>query len=224
MTGDHASFSINPGSDSSGQSALDKEKPSARLWPARLLREEAPAAGDWNMAYDGALLDGALARGEVILRLYRWARPTLSLGYFQKTLPPDLPLPLRRLDRVRRLSGGGAILHHHEWTYSCVVPPGHPLARESVALYEVVHGALIAALEQLGVAARLRESALDENPFLCFLRGDPRDIVVQGKKVTGSAQRRRRGAILQHGSVLLRASEFASEIPGLFDLEKVSVI
>lgn len=173
------------------------------------------------MAYDGALLDGALARGEVILRLYRWTRPTLSLGYFQKTLPPELPLPLRRLDRVRRLSGGGAILHHHEWTYSCVVPPGHPLARESVALYEAVHGALIAALEQLGVTARLRGRALDENPFLCFLRGDPRDIVVQGKKVTGSAQRRRRGAILQHGSVLLRASEFAPEIPGLFDLQEV---
>lgn len=223
MTGDHSPSPKEPDGGDSRQVVGGGERGTvSQRWPGRLLREERPAEGGWNMAYDAALLDGALARGEVILRLYRWARPTLSLGYFQKARPAELPLALRELDRVRRLSGGGAILHHHEWTYSCVVPPGHPLARESVGLYEVVHGTLIAALERRGVTARLRGSALEENPFLCFLRGDPRDIVVQGKKVTGSAQRRRRGAILQHGSVLLRASEFAPEIPGLFDLQSIS--
>ena len=203
----------------------------------RLITENQPKSGAWNMAFDAALLDGVLARNEIILRTYRWSEPTLSLGHFQKQVPADLtdqlqaipsspiasppvsPSPPPPLPKVRRLSGGGAILHHHEWTYSCIVPPGHPLARRGTVLYEVVHTALIEAFGRLGIAARQRGESSPENPFLCFLRGDPRDVVVSGHKVTGSAQRRRRGAVLQHGSVLLRASPLAPAIPGLLDLE-----
>lgn len=191
-------------------------------WPGRLLIEDRPHPGDWNMAYDAALLDGALARGEAILRIYRWSEPTLSLGHFQKVRPVELPAELRPLDRVRRLSGGGAILHHQEWTYSCVVPPGHPLSARSTILYEAVHSALIESLRQLGVASRMRGASSTNSPFLCFLRADARDILVSEKKVAGSAQRRRRGAVLQHGSLLLRASPLSPQVPGLFDLARVS--
>jgi lipoyl(octanoyl) transferase len=189
--------------------------------PGRLLIEGEPRDGCWNMAYDEALLDAAANRGETILRIYRWSEPTLSLGYFQKTLPHDLPEPLRSLPRVRRLSGGGAILHHHEWTYACAVPRAHLLARRAEALYEEAHRALIDSFAEYGIGAALRGSPIEnsgETGFLCFLRGDPRDVVVQGHKIVGSAQRRRRGAVLQHGSVLLRRSPLVRDVPGLFDL------
>ena len=184
-----------------------------------ILVEDEPCDGATNMARDAALLEAAAA-GETTLRVYRWAVPTLSLGHFQKTLPANLPERLRNLPTVRRLSGGGAILHHHEWTYAVAVPRSHPLARRPETLYDAVHAALIAALAVQGVSASLRGTSdrdADAN-FLCFSRGDPRDVLVAGQKIVGSAQRRRRGAVLQHGSVLLRASEFAPQLPGLFDL------
>ncbi|MBA3314285.1 MAG: lipoate--protein ligase family protein [Planctomycetaceae bacterium] len=184
----------------------------------RLLVEQEPHTGAWNMAYDEALLEAAANRGETVLRIFQWSQPTLSLGYFQKTLPPDLPEALRALPRVRRLSGGGAILHHHEWTYSCAIPKSHPFAKTAEILYEEVHRALIDAFHRLGVNASLRVSDDGDAAFLCFLRGDPRDIVVAGRKVVGSAQRRRRGAVLQHGSVLLRHSPLTPSVPGLLDL------
>jgi lipoyl(octanoyl) transferase len=184
----------------------------------RLLIESEPQSGIWNMAFDEALLEAASLRGESILRLYRWSEPTLSLGYFQKSVPRELPQVLQSLPRVRRLSGGGAILHHLEWTYSCAIPRAHPLAQNTERLYEVVHGALIHSLSSLEVDASLRGDSTKEQPFLCFLRGDARDVVVSHQKVAGSAQRRRRGAVLQHGSVLLQRSPFATAVPGLVDV------
>jgi lipoate-protein ligase A len=184
----------------------------------RLLIEREPQTGVWNMAFDEALLEAASRRGESILRLYRWSEPTLSLGYFQKSLPADLPEKLQALPRVRRLSGGGAILHHFEWTYSCAIPRTHRLAQKAEQLYEVAHGALIRSLGNLGVQAQLRGEAAGDEAFLCFLRGDPRDVVVSRQKVAGSAQRRRRGAVLQHGSVLLRRSPLAPAVAGISDL------
>ncbi len=180
------------------------------------------------MATDAALLDAAVA-GAVGGRWYRWAEPTLSLGHFQKgrafdeatadaATVPDLP-------RVRRLSGGGAIVHHHEWTYALAVPRGHALAATPERFYEAVHRELIAALAAAGVTARLRgEDGSDgPEPTLCFLRSDPRDVVVRDaagvvRKVVGSAQRRRKGAVLQHGSLLAATSPFAPEAPGLSEL------
>lgn len=186
----------------------------------RLLIEPEPHDGRWNMAYDEALLEAAATRGDVILRIYRWSEPTLSLGYFQKSLPADLPPSLRSLPCVRRLSGGGAILHHHEWTYSCAVPKGHPFTKRAETLYEEAHRSLIHSFARHGVLSAMRGEATEvrAEPFLCFLRGDPRDVVVSGHKVVGSAQRRRRGAILQHGSVLLKVSPLAPSVPGILDL------
>ena len=176
-----------------------------------------PAPGPANMAADETLLNAA-ADGVPGGRWYRWSEPTVSLGHFQKG--PELNLP--DLPRVRRLSGGGAIVHHHEWTYALAVPRSHRLARSPETFYEAVHAELIAALAAAGVTARLRgegDRGADSRT-LCFLRADSRDVVVTDasgvvRKVVGSAQRRRRGAVLQHGSLLLAASPHAPGVPGL---------
>jgi lipoyl(octanoyl) transferase len=186
----------------------------------RVVIEPEPQIGVRNMALDEALLEGALERGECTVRWYRWSAATVSLGYFQEadaahTIPALSGLPI-----VRRLTGGGAILHHHEWTYSCTVPPGHPLAEAPTSIYDRVHEQVVRALAEQGIHATLRGEALAEREgeFLCFGRGDPRDIVISGQKILGSAQRRRRGAVLQHGSLLIRRSEHAPQFSGLLDL------
>lgn len=187
----------------------------------RVVIEAEPQSGVRNMAIDEALLEAALDHGECTVRWYRWKSATVSLGYFQdKDAAAAIPA-FAGLDVVRRLTGGGAILHHHEWTYSCSVPPGHPLSQTPSQIYELVHARIITGLAKLGVgAAALRGSnnASAEGEFLCFGRGDCRDVVLAGQKIVGSAQRRRRGAVLQHGSLLLRRSEYAPQFPGVFDL------
>ncbi len=186
----------------------------------RVVIESEPQVGVRNMAVDEALLEAALERGECTVRWYRWREATVSLGYFQAAEAGEAIPELSGLPIVRRLTGGGAILHHHEWTYSCSLPAGHPLAESPGQIYDRVHEQVVAALAEQGIRCALRGEALPdrEGTFLCFGRGDPRDIVLNGHKILGSAQRRRRGAVLQHGSLLLRRSEHAPQFPGLLDL------
>jgi lipoyl(octanoyl) transferase len=181
--------------------------------------EPAARSGADNMAIDESLLVSAIDRKTQTLRLYRWSEPTVSLGYFQKDDDPVLTSRFAGLPRVRRLSGGGALLHDREITYSIALPDGHPLADAPTLLYDQVHAALVALIHDLGAPAQVRGEKRDQpEPFLCFGRGDPRDIVLAGHKIVGSAQRRRKGAILQHGALLLEQSAHAPEFPGLFDL------
>jgi len=179
-----------------------------------------PVSGSWNMAVDEVLLKAAVSRGECFLRWYRWSEPTVSLGHFQNLDELDAAGEFALLPRVKRLTGGGAILHHHEWTYSCLLPAGHPLARSPYELYAAVHERIIAVLAQYAIVAKLRGTALpaERETFLCFGREDPNDVVLEGHKILGSAQRRRRGAVLQHGSLLMRRSEYAPQFPGVLDL------
>ncbi len=179
-----------------------------------------PQSGVWNMAVDEALLEESLRCGTIFLRLYRWSEPTVSLGYFQKEAELRCDPRLANLPSVRRLSGGGAILHHHEQTYSCSLPPSHRLAQQPHQLYAEIHASFAAWLTECGVQVTPRgsNSHRKEEPFLCFLREAAPDLVVSGHKVLGSAQRRRRGAVLQHGSLLLRASEHTPELFGLCEL------
>lgn len=172
------------------------------------------------MALDALLLETAAAGGPSSLRWYRWSRPTLSLGYFQHSLPESLRQQFRGLDLVQRISGGGAILHHHELTYSLALSSHHPLAGEPRALYDRVHELVIEVIEQAGGAVSLRgePDASRSSEYLCFSRGDAFDGICRGFKVLGSAQRRRRGAVLQHGSLLLAASAYTPELAGLYDL------
>jgi lipoate-protein ligase A len=126
---------------------------------------------------------------------------------------------------VRRLTGGGAILHDAELTYSIVLPGTHRLAACRDQLYQAVHGGLIEALGRLGITARLCQAAdkieTAREPFLCFQRRSPGDVLIGRTKVCGSAQRRRKGAVLQHGSLLWQASPAAPELPGMTDVAPI---
>ncbi len=193
----------------------------SRVWPVvELYVEDSNRSGSLNMAIDEYLLEAAQERDVCAVRIYGWDEATVSLGYFQKSDELNDHGRFAGLPVVRRLSGGGAILHHLEVTYSCVLPAGHPLANMASELYPVIHHAIIDVLDSAGVNASLRgdiESPQDE-PFLCFSRGDRNDIMLNGTKIVGSAQRRRRGVVLQHGSIILGQSPFAEEIPGIGDL------
>ena len=181
-----------------------------------------PVRGDWNMAVDAALMESVASRGACCLRFYAWSEPTVSLGYFQRWTDRQGHTASRACPLVRRSTGGGAIVHDRELTYSFVVPADHPLVSHAPALYLLFHETLIEALADWGVAAHMcgQESVqvAGPEPFLCFERRASADCLVRGAKVAGSAQRRRRGAVLQHGSILLGRSPAAPELPGLVEL------
>ena len=203
----------------------------------RVIVDPMPLSGIVNMAADAALLRAADEKpASPVLRVYRWSEPTISLGYFQKSAELLAHKTLTGCPCVRRLTGGGAILHHHELTYSCIIPRTHPIRWEPVRLYELIHREISQVLGVCGASTDFRSDILaqaDEpdspggdgpEPFLCFLRTDPRDLAACGDgitgspKITGSAQRRRRGTILQHGSILLKASSLCSDLSGICNL------
>ncbi|MFO1023527.1 MAG: biotin/lipoate A/B protein ligase family protein [Planctomycetales bacterium] len=192
----------------------------------QVMIEAEPREGAWNMALDEALLNDSLAHHTCWLRWYRWREATLSLGYFQGTQGAGIDPRWGTLPVVRRLSGGGAILHDREWTYSCILPTDHPLTHQPHDLYRLVHEGVIEVLRRHGVESHLRGANAPAKPadaFLCFERGDPNDLLFGEHKFLGSAQRRRKGAVLQHGSLILQRSPHAPEIPGLFELAGVSL-
>lgn len=183
------------------------------------------APGGWNMAVDQALLQRVEASGESFLRFYEWSPATISLGYFQELASRDQHAASRALDVVRRSTGGGAIIHDRELTYSLVVPSTHRWSRSHRELLVQSHRAVIAVLRELTGcqpefvgAVPDRAAGPGAAPFLCFQRRSAEDILIGEHKVVGSAQRRSRTALLQHGSILLNASRFAPELPGINDL------
>ena len=172
---------------------------------------EGPSDGANNMAVDEAMLTAA-GRGSAppTLRFYRWSQPTISLGHFQIFAEvQQLDPRFRNLAVVRRITGGGAILHDAELTYSLILPSHHRLVdkRSPNTLYVAVHQALITVLASLGLSAQLRQgerpSSQQRGPFFCFERLNPSDVMVAGSKIAGSAQRRTLNALLQHGSLML---------------------
>ncbi len=180
--------------------------------------------GPANMGLDEALLESVAADpSAAVLRTYGWATPTLSLGYFQPFARAEAESRWRGVPIVRRPTGGGALWHDREVTYALVVPRGHPLARRSADLYRAVHAAIAGLLVEVGLDARRRGEAepapgIVDKPFLCFADRDPEDVVAGRAKLVGSAQRRRAGAVLQHGSVLLARAPRTPELPGAADL------
>jgi len=186
--------------------------PRCRLLPFEV------SAGPWNMAADEVLLDSAVA-GQASLRFYGWSEATLSLGYFQAEAQRRLDPRLAGLPFVRRPSGGAALVHHHELTYALALPAGPPWqSRESWLLR--MHAVVAAALATRGIAAR--PCASDEEQrhgdVLCFLHHTPGDLRIGWAKVAGSAQRKTRGALLQHGGILLAASPHAPQLTGIAEL------
>ena len=181
-------------------------------------------SGVWNMAIDRALAEYARIHSLCILRLYLWESPTLSLGYFQPYPTPSLQGNLSTLDVVRRETGGGAIVHDHDVTYA-IAMPDHSEKGHATQLYLAAHQALIFWLTSIGVMADFYsnrnqtscDKTCNNDRYLCFERRSDFDIVVAGHKILGSAQRRHAGVIMQHGSLLVRRSDFAPSLMGLVE-------
>lgn len=192
----------------------------AFVWPS----EE--AVGSWNMALDAAMLEEAARREAILLRVYQWSEPTLSLGYFQDFSERNHHPSLVGLACVRRETGGGAILHHHEWTYSIAVPESVPQKGHSEELYRSVHRAVAEWLTLNGFSTAMweeqrQDQSIDDcdddkkGSFMCFERRSPVDLVSGDQKIMGSAQRRTRRGLLQHGSLLLAPSPYYPNCRGL---------
>ncbi len=146
----------------------------------------------WNMGLDVAILEAVAAETQLpTLRFYAWAPRAVSLGYFQG-LNDEVDLlacEQRGVDVVRRVTGGGAVFHAQELTYSIVMPENHELASGDIlASYRTICGGVIAGLAKLGITAQFA-------PI--------NDVVAEGKKLSGNAQTRKHGCLLQHGTILL---------------------
>jgi lipoyl(octanoyl) transferase len=174
-----------------------------------------------NMAIDDLLLEKAV-QGEASLRFYGWSKPTISLGYFQSIEDARKQPAFKTCDIVRRSTGGGAIIHHHELTYSLGIPADsvgkepwpckmHHLIADVLKTFAVQSEAVVCGEE------------IKRDPFLCFEHHTAGDLAIGPKqarreKIIGSAQRKQHNAILQHGSILLNKSEFTSGLPGIQQL------
>src|SRR5438270_22730 len=176
--------------------------------------------GPHHMAADEVLLRSA-ASGIASLRFYTWETPTLSLGYFQEAASRLAGPLLADLPFVRRSTGGAALVHHHEQTYCLAVPATRPwLGRCWLRMHE----AITAALSEFGVHAdRCALTGNDDSSFLCFQQHTPGDVMIGNAKIAGSAQRKQRGAVMQHGGILLRPSPFTPTLPGIMELTGVDV-
>ncbi len=169
----------------------------------------------YNMAVDEEFLARAQAgESTPVLRLYTWDPPAVSLGRFQKMTEAVNVDACREhgFDIVRRITGGRAVLHRNELTYSIVSSIDNPLFPSNVqGTYRVIAAGLLAGLRNLGIPAEMvsrgsRHSRLVNSHAkdpACFSSPSWYEIVVNGKKIIGSAQRRLSGAFLQHGSILI---------------------
>ena len=174
--------------------------------------------GTKNMARDEALL---ISRVQPTFRIYRWLRPTLSLGYFQK----HNELPVKKIinrgcDVVRRATGGKAILHEHEITYSLCAPEKGLLSHGPERSMEEIHQLLAEELSQESkkeISIRKQNKLLSdrEKSAWCFEDSSPLDLCLGEKKLLGSAARRQKGWILFHGSLVINTPE---ETPGIASL------
>ena len=173
----------------------------------------------YNMALDEALLDWH-SEGKIppTIRFYGWDPATLSVGYFQK-VEKEINLDAVKehgLGFVRRPTGGRGVLHEHELTYSVIVSEEHPEMPKTVTeAYRVISEGILKGFQGLGLEAYFavpktaeeREGLKNPRSSVCFDAPSWYELVVEGRKVAGSAQTRQKGVILQHGSILLDLDE-----------------
>ncbi|WP_096153451.1 MULTISPECIES: lipoate--protein ligase family protein [Bacillus] len=173
----------------------------------------------FNMALDEALLDWhSEGRIPPTIRFYGWNPPTLSIGYFQK-VEKEVNMDAVResnLGFVRRPTGGRGVLHDKELTYSVIVSEEHPDMPHTVTeAYRVISEGILEGFKSLGLDAYFaiprteeeKQGLKDPRSAVCFDAPSWYELVVEGRKVAGSAQTRQKGVILQHGSILLDIDE-----------------
>jgi len=171
-----------------------------------------PGSAAWNMALDESLLRLAADGGPHTIRFYSWDVPSLSIGSFQRVSDLDTDeLHRRSIPLVRRPTGGRAVLHDSEITYSVAAPiPSPHFPSDLMGSYKKIGECFLAGLRRLGLDARLvpvdrkraRSSGYQHNP-LCFSSPSWHEVLVGGKKLIGSAQRRLKGSFLQQGSIII---------------------
>jgi lipoate-protein ligase A len=162
-----------------------------------------------NMAIDEALLESVIIP---TIRFYRWRSSALSFGYFGRF--SDVAAHAEQRDLVRRWTGGGIVFHGEDLTYSIVIPSSEPVFDESsVAIYEKIHRALADALNGIGQRAAVAEGVVSRGiqaakhtgvsakGYDCFANPVRADVMMDGRKVAGAAQRRTRKGLLQQGSI-----------------------
>lgn len=170
---------------------------------------DAPKSGAENMAVDEAVVKGLEYRVQALptLRLYGWSRPTLSIGYLQDAGPfKGAGIPV-----VRRMTGGRAVLHDAELTYSVAAPSAHRLFAAGIMdAYRVISACIVSALSDVGIDAGLSErkstGGKAANPA-CFCAPSRHEVLVDDRKLAGSSQRRFKDAFIQHGSILFGLDE-----------------
>lgn len=160
-----------------------------------------------NMAIDEAIFIGREKLGlPATLRFYGWRPAAVSIGYFQRIEDPSLEEYKRqKLTIVRRFTGGGAILHKNEITYSLACPSNEFITFSNIKkTQQLVHQAIILALQSLRINAQLeRKQSKKPTPYFCFVNPSEDDVVEEGQKIVGSAQRRKNKVFFQHGSILM---------------------
>jgi lipoate-protein ligase A len=164
------------------------------------LLQSGPGEPAWNMALDEALMEAAPEISKPVLRFYSWTEPAATFGYSQKISEIEKATLLRPL--VRRPTGGGLVPHDADWTYSLIFPRGHFWyewnAEES---YRQLHEWLRSAFAKMKVATTLSPCCLKEMPGQCFRGAEKHDLLWNGRKIAGAAQRRARQGLLIQGSV-----------------------
>lgn len=159
----------------------------------------APVSAAMNMAIDEALLEQCRAP---TLRFYGWRRPSLSFGYFGKFIDVAGEATTREL--VRRWTGGGSVLHGDDLTYSLITPATDPGSSQGPsAIYGTLHRAIRAALSSEGRNTELAIAAAPKISDACFANPIRDDLLLEGKKIAGGAQRRTRRGFLHQGSIQL---------------------
>ncbi|MFA7230253.1 MAG: biotin/lipoate A/B protein ligase family protein [Victivallaceae bacterium] len=165
-----------------------------------------------NMSIDELLLTDSASTGAPVVRFYGWDRPAVSIGYVQSY---DAA-PHHTHTVVRRPTGGGVVYHNHDLTYTVVIPAGHQICElDRTESYHVFHRAIQCALGEFGVQASLSSSEsapVDRATMQCFVTPTRYDVVGNGKKYAGAAQRRTRDGILHQGSIDLAVADGNREL------------
>lgn len=175
--------------------------------------------GPYAMASDELLLELA-EEGICSLRFYTWAEPTVSLGYFQSSSHLLNSKELNTLPWIRRATGGEALVHHHELTYALGLPL-NIAGQKSTLWQEKMHLIIQKALSLLGVSLpeiNLPEQRNDPTNLLCFHHHAPQDLIINKHKIVGSAQRKKKRSVIQHGGILLAQSKYTPSLPGILEL------
>lgn len=178
-----------------------------------------------NMAIDEAIFIGREKLGlPATLRFYGWRPAAVSIGYFQRIEDSSLEEYKRqKLTIVRRFTGGGAILHTNEITYSLACPTNEFIAFSNIKkTQQLVHQAIILALQNMRINARLeRKQTKKPTLYFCFVNPSEDDVVEDGQKIVGSAQRRKKKVFFQHGSILMDSRITSESIKEKKNREKI---